>query len=208
LPGRGEIVGAALVADPRIAGVLFTGSTESPQLINRTLAGRDDDPVLIAETGGQNAMIVDSSALPEQVGRRRADVGIRQRRSALLGAARALRAGRRRRPVSADAAKARCASCASATALARHRRRTGHRSRGAGELGRLVARWRAKGAPVFALPLPPECANGTFVAPTLIEIDHPEQLTREVFGPVLHVVRFREASCRSSSMRSTRRATA
>src|SRR6185436_3700166 len=67
LPGQGETVGAALVADPRIAGVLFTGSTEVARLINRTLAKRSDDPVLIAETGGQNAMIVDSSALPEQV---------------------------------------------------------------------------------------------------------------------------------------------
>jgi RHH-type proline utilization regulon transcriptional repressor/proline dehydrogenase/delta 1-pyrroline-5-carboxylate dehydrogenase len=55
-----------------------------------------------------------------------------------------------------------------------------------------VARCRATGAPVFQLPLPPECASGTFVAPTLIGIDHPEQLTREVFGPVLHVVRFHD----------------
>ncbi len=67
LPGRGETVGAALVADPRIAGVIFTGSTDVARLIHRQLAARDDDPVLIAETGGQNAMIVDSSALPEQV---------------------------------------------------------------------------------------------------------------------------------------------
>jgi RHH-type proline utilization regulon transcriptional repressor/proline dehydrogenase/delta 1-pyrroline-5-carboxylate dehydrogenase len=59
-------------------------------------------------------------------------------------------------------------------------------------LEQYITRWRAKGAPVFALPLPPECMNGTFVAPALIEISHPEQLTREVFGPVLHVVRFRE----------------
>ncbi|HZW75738.1 MAG TPA: bifunctional proline dehydrogenase/L-glutamate gamma-semialdehyde dehydrogenase PutA, partial [Caldimonas sp.] len=67
LPGRGETVGAALVADPRIAGVLFTGSTAVALTIRRVLAARSDDPVLIAETGGQNAMIVDSSALPEQV---------------------------------------------------------------------------------------------------------------------------------------------
>src|SRR4030095_10969400 len=67
LLGPGETVGAALVADPRIAGVIFTGSTEVARLIYRALAARDDDPVLIAETGGQNAMIVDSSALPEQV---------------------------------------------------------------------------------------------------------------------------------------------
>ena len=67
LPGRGEIVGAALVADPRVAGVIFTGSTDVARGIARELARRDDDPVLIAETGGQNAMIVDSSALAEQV---------------------------------------------------------------------------------------------------------------------------------------------
>ncbi|MEO5934928.1 MAG: bifunctional proline dehydrogenase/L-glutamate gamma-semialdehyde dehydrogenase PutA, partial [Duganella sp.] len=71
LPGRGEVVGAALTADPRVKGVIFTGSTEVAQLINRTLAKRaaaeNIDIPLIAETGGQNAMIVDSSALPEQV---------------------------------------------------------------------------------------------------------------------------------------------
>ena len=67
LPGSGETIGAALVADPRIAGVIFTGSTEVARIIQRQLATRSDDPVLIAETGGQNAMIVDSSALPEQV---------------------------------------------------------------------------------------------------------------------------------------------
>jgi RHH-type proline utilization regulon transcriptional repressor/proline dehydrogenase/delta 1-pyrroline-5-carboxylate dehydrogenase len=71
LPGRGEVVGAALTADPRVKGVIFTGSTEVAQLINRTLAKRavaeNADIPLIAETGGQNAMIVDSSALPEQV---------------------------------------------------------------------------------------------------------------------------------------------
>ncbi|MEO8133442.1 MAG: bifunctional proline dehydrogenase/L-glutamate gamma-semialdehyde dehydrogenase PutA, partial [Betaproteobacteria bacterium] len=67
LPGAGDVVGKALVVDRRIHGVVFTGSTGVAQLINRQLADRDDAPVLIAETGGQNAMIVDSSALPEQV---------------------------------------------------------------------------------------------------------------------------------------------
>ncbi|HEX4846655.1 MAG TPA: bifunctional proline dehydrogenase/L-glutamate gamma-semialdehyde dehydrogenase PutA, partial [Novosphingobium sp.] len=63
-------VGALLTADPRIAGVAFTGSTETARAINRSLAGRDGPlPILVAETGGQNAMIVDSSALPEQVTR-------------------------------------------------------------------------------------------------------------------------------------------
>src|SRR6185295_8555677 len=66
--GDGESVGAPLVADPRIAGVAFTGSVETARLINQSLAKREGPIVpLIAETGGVNAMIVDSSALPEQV---------------------------------------------------------------------------------------------------------------------------------------------
>jgi RHH-type proline utilization regulon transcriptional repressor/proline dehydrogenase/delta 1-pyrroline-5-carboxylate dehydrogenase len=68
LHGLGETVGAALVADPRTAGVCFTGSTPVARLINRTLAAKDGPIVpLIAETGGLNAMVVDSTALPEQV---------------------------------------------------------------------------------------------------------------------------------------------
>ena len=70
LPGSGEVVGAALTRDPRIAGIAFTGSTEVAKAIQRTLADRTGPIVpLIAETGGQNAMIVDSTALPEQVAR-------------------------------------------------------------------------------------------------------------------------------------------
>src|SRR5690606_4069424 len=68
LPGAGETVGAALVADPRVDGVVFTGGTDTARAIARALAARPGPVVpLIAETGGQNAMIVDSSALPEQV---------------------------------------------------------------------------------------------------------------------------------------------
>jgi RHH-type proline utilization regulon transcriptional repressor/proline dehydrogenase/delta 1-pyrroline-5-carboxylate dehydrogenase len=68
VPGRGSKIGPTLTGDPRIAGVAFTGSTETARLINRSLAaGEGPLPVLIAETGGQNAMLVDSSALPEQV---------------------------------------------------------------------------------------------------------------------------------------------
>jgi RHH-type proline utilization regulon transcriptional repressor/proline dehydrogenase/delta 1-pyrroline-5-carboxylate dehydrogenase len=68
LHGPGETVGAALVADPRTAGVCFTGSTPVARLINRALAAKDGPIVpLVAETGGINAMIVDSTALPEQV---------------------------------------------------------------------------------------------------------------------------------------------
>ena len=69
LPGDGATVGAALTRDPRVAGVCFTGSTDTARLINRALAARESGAIatLIAETGGQNAMIADSSSLPEQV---------------------------------------------------------------------------------------------------------------------------------------------
>jgi len=192
LPGRGETVGAALVADPRIAGVLFTGSTAVARTIQRALAARGDDPVLVAETGGQNAMIVDSSALPEQVvsdaiasafdsaGQRCSALrvlclqsDIAERVLAMLkGAMAELAIGDPRRletdvgPVIDAEARA---------ALEAH-----------------VARLRATGAPVTQLGLPPECASGTFYPPTLIEIGRMSDLTSEVFGPILHVLRFRE----------------
>jgi RHH-type proline utilization regulon transcriptional repressor/proline dehydrogenase/delta 1-pyrroline-5-carboxylate dehydrogenase len=193
LPGQGETVGAALVADPRIAGVLFTGSTEVARAIHRQLAERDDDPVLIAETGGQNAMIVDSSALPEQVV---ADVlasafdSAGQRCSALRilclqedvaegmlamleGAMRELAVGDPRH-LAADVGPVIDAEAHAA-------------------LGAHVARMRVAGKRVVELPLPPACARGTFFPPTLIDLGGVEglaQLTREVFGPVLHVVRW------------------
>ena len=97
VPGDGSI-GAALTAHADIAGVVFTGSTEVARAINRTLAAKDGPIVpLIAETGGINAMIVDATALAGTGRRRRRDVGVSLRRPALLGAASAVRAGRRRR---------------------------------------------------------------------------------------------------------------
>ena len=106
LPGAGE-VGAALVAAPQVQGVVFTGSTPVAGLIEKELAGRlsrNGAPVpLIAETGGLNAMVVNSSALPEQVVRRRDVVSFQFGRPALLGAAHPLPAGGRRRPHARDA---------------------------------------------------------------------------------------------------------
>ncbi|THF61153.1 L-glutamate gamma-semialdehyde dehydrogenase, partial [Pseudothauera rhizosphaerae] len=197
LPGRGETVGAALVADPRVRGVMFTGSTEVSALINRSLAARGGNVPLIAETGGQNAMIVDSTALPEQVV---ADVlassfdSAGQRCSALRvlcvqedvadgmvemlqGAARELTVG--------DPADVRRDVGPVIDADAR-----------AG-LEAHVAAMQAAGCRVSRLPLPDECANGTFVAPTLIEIDGFARLEREQFGPVLHVLRYRERDLES-----------
>jgi RHH-type proline utilization regulon transcriptional repressor/proline dehydrogenase/delta 1-pyrroline-5-carboxylate dehydrogenase len=192
LPGRGETVGAALVADARIAGVLFTGSTAVARAINRTLARRRDQPVLIAETGGQNAMIVDSSALPEQVvsdaltsafdsaGQRcsalrvlclQSDIAERVLRM-LKGAMAELVIGD---PGRLDTDVGPVIDADACAALAAH-----------------VDRMRAAGAAVLQMPLPAAAAKGTFFPPTLIEIQSIGQLTGEVFGPVLHVLRYRE----------------
>ncbi|MFC5769954.1 trifunctional transcriptional regulator/proline dehydrogenase/L-glutamate gamma-semialdehyde dehydrogenase [Thauera sinica] len=191
LPGRGETVGAALVADRRVRGVMFTGSTEVAGLINRTLAQRGGNVPLIAETGGQNAMIVDSTALPEQVV---ADVlasafdSAGQRCSALRvlclqqdvaertlemlrGALAELRVG--------DPADVRTDVGPVIDADAR-----------AG-LEAHVAAMQAAGARVTRLPVPADCGRGTFVAPAIVEIGSMAELGREQFGPILHVLRFR-----------------
>ena len=196
LPGAGD-VGAALVGDRRVQAVMFTGSTAVAKGIQRCLAerlGRDGEPVpLVAETGGQNAMVVDSSALAEQVV---ADViasafdSAGQRCSALRilclqeeiadrtlhmlkGAMRELEVGDPRR-LSADVGPVITPEAADAIA--------GH-----------VARMRARGFAVEQDRLPPETAAGTFVPPTLIEIGRVADVEREVFGPVLHVLRYRRA---------------
>jgi RHH-type proline utilization regulon transcriptional repressor/proline dehydrogenase/delta 1-pyrroline-5-carboxylate dehydrogenase len=187
LPGDGERVGARLVADARIGGVVFTGSTAAARSIARTLARRGDVP-LIAETGGQNAMIVDSTALPEQVV---ADV----LRSAFDSA------GQR-----CSALRLLCLQHEIAEPMlamlqgAMHELRLGDPADIATDIGPLIdepARARID-AHLQALrpqircqsPLSPECVRGVFVAPTLIEIGSVGELTGEVFGPVLHVLRF------------------
>ncbi len=194
VPGPGAI-GAALTGAKEAAGIMFTGSTEVARLIQGQLASRlspGGKPIpFIAETGGQNAMVVDSSALAEQVV---ADViasafdSAGQRCSALRilclqddiadrtldmlkAAVRELRIGR------TDALNVDIGPVISARAKAII---DGH-----------IAAMRAKGARVTQGPLPADAAKGSFVAPTLIEIDDIAELTREVFGPVLHVIRFR-----------------
>jgi len=191
LPGRGEVVGAVLVGDPRISGIVFTGGTDTGMAINRALAARDGPiPKLIAETGGLNAMIVDSSALPEQVvddALASAFDGAGQRCSALrvlflqeditdetlrmlLGAARELKVGDPLDyatdvgPVIDEDARA---------ALETHK-----------------TRMRKEGRELLDLPLGPDLTHGTYVAPAIYEISSIAMLKHEVFGPILHVVRF------------------
>lgn len=194
LPGDGAI-GAALVAATETAAVLFTGSTDVARLIQRQLATRLSPagrPIpLIAETGGQNAMIVDSSALAEQVV---ADViasafdSAGQRCSAL-----------RVLCLQQDVADRTLTMLKGALAQLRIGR-TDNLAVDTGPVISAQARegivahidmMRALGRKVEQIALPPEADHGTFVAPTIIEIDSMADLDREVFGPVLHVLRFR-----------------
>ena len=136
-PGDGATVGAALTADARVAGVCFTGSTETARAINRALASRESGAIatLIAETGGQNAMIVDSTALPEQVIKdavQRVHLG----RPALLRAARDVRAAGHRRQGGRHAGRRDGGTRGRRPGSAVDRRRPGHRRRGQVPAGR------------------------------------------------------------------------
>ncbi len=191
VPGDGETVGAALVADPRVAGVAFTGSTETAWAIHRTLAGRRGPIVpLIAETGGQNAMIVDSSALPEQVV---ADVLASAFQSAgqRCSALRALF-------VQEDIADRLLEMLSGAMAeLA-----IGDPGLLSTDVGPVIdaparavlqdhaARMSREARPICECALTGETAHGTFFAPRAFEIDRLDRLEREVFGPILHVLRY------------------
>jgi len=199
LPGPGEKVGAALTADPRIAGIVFTGGTDTAQAINRALAARKGPiATLIAETGGFNAMIVDSSALPEQV------VG-----DALLSAFNS--AGQR-----CSALRILCLQDEIADktlemlAGAMQELRVGDPARIETDIGPVIdpdalanlekhiAAMKREAKLVAATPLPKDLpAGGHYLAPHAFEIDSVNRLEREVFGPILHVVRFSGARLES-----------
>ncbi|QNE04491.1 bifunctional proline dehydrogenase/L-glutamate gamma-semialdehyde dehydrogenase PutA [Croceicoccus marinus] len=193
VPGPGE-VGAALVASDKVQGVMFTGSTQVAQLIQKQLSKRlspAGKPIpLIAETGGINAMIVDSSALAEQVVR---DViasafdSAGQRCSALrllciqddvydrtLGLLKGALAQ---------------LSIGSTTQLSKDIGPVITEEALEG-IEKHIAEMEAAGHKVTRLKLPPEAEHGSFVAPAIIELESTTELTREVFGPVLHVTRF------------------
>ncbi|MFN0263864.1 bifunctional proline dehydrogenase/L-glutamate gamma-semialdehyde dehydrogenase PutA [Tepidamorphus sp. 3E244] len=192
MPGDGESVGAPLVADPRIAGVAFTGSNATASAIQRTLAAKDGPIVpLIAETGGINAMIVDSTALPEQVIRdvmRAAFDSAGQRCSAL-----------RVLCVQDDVAD----RVIKMLTGAMDELRVGDPWNFATDVGPVIdeeARagldgYKKEAASLFKVlgEVTPteEAAQGTFVAPVAYEVKSFSDVTREVFGPVLHVLRFK-----------------
>ena len=191
LPGRGETVGAALTSHPAIAGVCFTGSTEVARLINRTLADRDGPiAALIAETGGINAMIVDSTALPEQVARDAVASAFQsagQRCSAL-----------RLLIVQKDVADAMIEMIAGAMAELT----VGDPADLATDVGPIidaeareavaayVAQAEAAGRVMARAKRVSGAETGHFVAPTLVRLDANSDLKREIFGPVLHVVTY------------------
>ena len=195
LPGRGEVVGAALVADPRVCGVMFTGSTEVAHLLAKQLAGRllpDGGAVpLIAETGGQNVMIVDSSALLEQVvtdavqsafdsaGQRCSALRvlclqeeIADRVMEMLRGAMALLSIGQPDHLATDVGPV--IDAEARTHLLAH-----------------IAAMKDAGFKVHQTSLPEQADYGCFVPPTVIEIPDMEALTQEMFGPVLHVLRYK-----------------
>jgi RHH-type proline utilization regulon transcriptional repressor/proline dehydrogenase/delta 1-pyrroline-5-carboxylate dehydrogenase len=193
LPGDGEI-GAALVAHPDIAGVLFTGSTAAARNIQRALAqrlGANGEPIpLIAETGGRNALIVDSSALAEQVA---ADVLSSAFDSAGQRCS-ALRLLCLQEDI-ADRMTVMLKEAMDELSLGRPDRLSTDigpvisREALAG-LSAHVAAMRARGFAVHALAPGADCARGAFMAPTLIEIGAVGDAPDEVFGPILHVLRY------------------
>jgi RHH-type proline utilization regulon transcriptional repressor/proline dehydrogenase/delta 1-pyrroline-5-carboxylate dehydrogenase len=192
LPGEGARIGGALVADPRIAGIAFTGSTETARHINQTLAKREGGIIpLIAETGGQNCMLADSSALPEQVVR---DVLASSFQSAGQRCS-ALRVLFLQREV-ADKVLTMLKGAMAELSV-------GDPALLSTDIGPVIddearatlqthaERMKREGKLLFELPLPAGTEEGSFFAPRAFEIDNLSRLTREVFGPVLHVIRYR-----------------
>ncbi len=198
LPGRGETIGAQLSQDPRIQGIMFTGSTEVAKILQKTVAKRlnqfGESVTLIAETGGQNAMIVDSSALTEQVvldvvnsaydsaGQRCSALrvlcvqedNLDTVRHMLKGAMQQLRVGN---PVLLKTDIGPVIDAEAQQNIQKH-----------------IDQMRSKGHKVHQLMFnqdASELAQGTFIPPTLIELPNLNDLEREVFGPVLHLISYK-----------------
>ncbi|MBI1452517.1 MULTISPECIES: trifunctional transcriptional regulator/proline dehydrogenase/L-glutamate gamma-semialdehyde dehydrogenase [Acinetobacter] len=198
LPGRGETVGAKLSADARINGIMFTGSTEVARILQKTVAQRlslsGQSVPLIAETGGQNAMIVDSSALTEQVvldivnsaydsaGQRCSALRVLcvQEDNAetvitmLKGAMKQLQVGR---PYLLSTDIGPVIDREAKEMIDQH-----------------ITQMRSKGHKVHQIMRnhdSEDLQQGTFVLPTLIELPNLNDLKREVFGPVLHVITYK-----------------
>ncbi|MBD8050311.1 bifunctional proline dehydrogenase/L-glutamate gamma-semialdehyde dehydrogenase PutA [Limnohabitans sp. JUR4] len=196
LPGEGREVGLQLVRDARVQGVMFTGSTETARVLQAALAERLNaygQPVpLIAETGGQNCMVVDSSALLEQV--------VTDVMASAFEAAGQRCSALRVLCVQDDVADRLIEMLQGAMAEIR----MGAPAHLAVDVGPVIDARARTGIEAHVLAMaqsgckvhrisrnaPDTLPTGTYVQPTLIEIDSIAQLTREVFGPVLHIVRY------------------
>jgi RHH-type proline utilization regulon transcriptional repressor/proline dehydrogenase/delta 1-pyrroline-5-carboxylate dehydrogenase len=190
LPGDGEL-GAALVQHPATGGVAFTGSTATAGHINGALAARAGPIVpLIAETGGQNVLFADSTALLEQL----TDDVVRSAFGSAGQRCSALRLLLIQDDV-ADRALAMIAGAMRELCI-------GNPAKFETDIGPLIEsdavkaltahidRLRSAGCGIETMPLPDGCTNGSFMAPHLVELDDLTLLTEEHFGPVLHVLRY------------------
>ncbi|BDU18361.1 bifunctional proline dehydrogenase/L-glutamate gamma-semialdehyde dehydrogenase PutA [Lysobacter auxotrophicus] len=192
LPGDGATVGAALTKDPRIAGVAFTGSTDTARAINRALAARDAAiGVLIAETGGQNALIADSSSLPEQV--------VKDAIASAFTSAGQRCSAARVLFVQDDIADKVTTMLAGAMAELK----VGDPGLLSTDVGPVIdedalkmlrdhaERMDREATKIAEVALDAEAANGSFFAPRAYTLKSLDQLHREIFGPVLHVIRWK-----------------
>ncbi len=192
IPGKGREIGEVLLPDERVQGVLFTGSTETAGVINRTLAARDGAIVpLIAETGGQNSMIVDSSALPEQVVQ---DVINSAFRSAGQRCS-ALRVLFLQEDIADHVIEMLKGAMAELVIGDPGLLKTDvgpvidHGAKE--ELEAHTKKMKKTAKLIYQVPMP-SGLNGSFFAPCAFEIDSIDILEREVFGPILHVVRYKQ----------------
>ncbi|GGI67386.1 bifunctional protein PutA [Shewanella hanedai] len=195
LPGTGATVGAAITSDERIGGVCFTGSTGTAKLINRTLANREGAIIpLIAETGGQNAMVVDSTSQPEQVvndvisssftsaGQRCSALRVLYLQEDIADRVLDVLQGAMEELIIGDPSfvKTDVGPVIDAAAQANLNAHINHIT----QVGTLLKQ----------LSLPAGTQNGYFVAPAAIEIDSIKVLEKEHFGPILHIIRYKAAN--------------
>lgn len=192
LPGDGATVGAALTRDPRVAGVAFTGSTDTARAINRAMAARDAAiGVLIAETGGQNALIADSSSLPEQL--------VKDAVSSAFTSAGQRCSAARVLFVQDDIADKVVHMLAGAMAELK----VGDPGLLSTDVGPVIdadalalledhaARMAKEAKQIAVATTDDSVAHGSFFAPRAWELNALSQLTRENFGPALHVIRWK-----------------
>jgi len=191
LPAAASNVDSSILNESKLAAVMFTGSTAAATVINRKLALRNG-PIIpfVAETGGQNAMIVDSSALPEQVvkdvvasafdsaGQRCSALRVLYIQEDIKETIVELLVGYMKELGVASP----CHWHSDVGPVITHRAQV--------ELNTHIERFRHKGRVIYQTPLATHCSNGHFVSPTVIEIEHINELFDEVFGPILHIISF------------------